>query len=74
MSLLQGRLLLVLAMVGAGVHSAHAHGIAGIDSFPARSRLMIRPWPTKRLCQISQLSNAQTRISKSCRQPITGFT
>jgi hypothetical protein len=34
MSLLQGRLLLVLAMVGAGVHSAHAHGIAGNRFFP----------------------------------------
>jgi hypothetical protein len=31
---LQGRLLIVLAMLGAGIHSAHAHGIAGNRFFP----------------------------------------
>jgi hypothetical protein len=33
--------------------------LPAIDSFPARSRLTIRPWPTKRSCQISRVSNAQ---------------
>src|SRR5262245_24673199 len=46
----------LLAMLG-GIHSAHAHGIAGNRSFPARYRLMIRQQPTKRLCQILQASN-----------------
>src|SRR5262245_53299012 len=33
------------------------------DSFPARSRLMIRQSPTKRSCQISQFSNARAKAA-----------
>src|SRR5258708_24025944 len=34
--------------------------LRAIDSFPARSRLMIRPWLTKRSCQTSQALNIQS--------------